>query len=216
MNKSLKGFFVVAGLILFFIAVFWLFNGGFDFFLQFTSLNQRIQSTNLSSNINNEIANFNLTFGSSMINYTDYEYGFTIQYPKGYFVNNSNLYDNDTVFYFTASTFFAHFPEVLTVDVLNGTTGENEYDNALNSLGSIVNNLKGTGYVNNYYLLTFDFFANSTSLYGVNETVLGREAFFDCKTLLGEPYVAIITFFTPRISESDLALSDYTFSTFRC
>lgn len=216
LNKTLKGFFVVAALVLFFAVIFWLFNGGFDFLLHYTSLSQRVQSSNLSNNINMELEHFNSIFNSSMINYTDYNYGFTIQYPKGYYVNNSNDYDNNTVFYALASTFFPHFSEVLTLDVLNNTTAQNEYNNALNSLGSVVNNLNGVGFLNNYYLLNFDFFANSTSPYGVNDTVLGREAFFDCNTPQGSPYVAVITFMTPQISSSDLALADYVFSTFKC
>lgn len=216
LNKTLKGFFVVSALVLFFAVIFWLFNGGFDFFLHYTSLSQRVQSSNLSSGVSMELRYFNSTFGSSMLNYTDYNYGFTVQYPKGYYVNNSNNYDNNTVFYASASTFFPHFSEILTLDVLNNTTAQSEYNSALNSLGSVVNDLNGVGFLNNYYLLNFDFFANSTSSYGVNDTVLGREALFDCKTPQGNSYVAIITFMTPQISSSDLALADYVFSTFKC
>ncbi|MCL5011627.1 MAG: hypothetical protein M1594_01900 [Candidatus Marsarchaeota archaeon] len=218
MKNFWKGFFVVVGVLLFFIILFWLFNGGFDFLFGFLGLTQRIQSYNVSSAINNEVSNFNSTFGQRMINYTDFTNGFTVSYPKGYIagtVNSTILsVDNNTQFLAYAGV-TGWFPEVLSVDVLNGTASD-LYNSALYSLPGQVGNLKAIGKINSFYELSFDFSFNSTTYTYNNETVFGKQAYFDCKNPLGSPYVAIITFLTPDITISDLSLADYIFSTFKC
>jgi hypothetical protein len=220
MNNFWKGFFFIFGVLLLFILAFWLFNGGFNYILSFSGLNSRIQTSNLTSAINNEVNSFNNTFGALMINYTDFNYGFTVSYPKGYLAGsilNQSIFsvDNNTKFYALSST-PNYFPEVLSVDVLN-STAEDLYSNSLTDLSSIgLNDVKGLGKINNFFELTFDFSVNSSTYLMYNETVFGKMALFDCTTPQGNAYAAVVTFITPQITLSDLSLADYVFSNFKC
>ncbi len=218
MKKFWKGFFFVVGVLLFFILLFWIFNGGLDFLFGFFGLTQRIQVYNISTALNSEASNFNSTFGQRMISYNNFLNGFTISYPKGYLAGtaNSTLFsvDNNTQF-FAYAGISGWFPEIITVDVVNGTASD-LYSSSLASMSSQVDDLNGIGKIGAFYELTFDFSFNSTTYAYTNETIFGEQAYFDCKTPTGLPYTAVVTFLTPNITINDLPLANYVFSTFKC
>lgn len=216
MNKFWRGFWFVFAFVLVFVFLFWFFSGGLNYLTGVSGLNNRIQSSNLSNVLKSETSSFNETFGSNMINYTDYTYGFTVSYPKGYEAENFNssiTSSNNTIFS-VDSVYPGFFPETLTISIFNGSA-ENFYTQGINSLNDSVNHVSGFGDINGFYELGFDFPLNASSGFE-NEVVFGRQAFFDCSTPLRNNYVAVITFLTPDVLKSDLSLADFIFSTFKC